>query len=188
MSMMQPPVRRILPSDVELSNTIRRSWVNTAGWIRNFILSSVFGILERDTIVRRLYQTIDETGIFYTQYYGEEVGNRVRTIYQNYFRDVDSMIEAYQSGNMEAIEQARASMYKDADEFAALLSSINRFWDYATLQALFYVLVESTEGEIAGVITGDYEKEVAAYDQYVEQIYDISDELTYGMIRQFSLT
>ena len=188
MSTVLPPVRRMLPSDVELSNTIRRSWVNTAGWIRNYILSRIFGILELDTVVQHIYQIINETSTFYTQYYGEEVGNHIRTIYQNYFRDVGSMIEAYQSGNMKAIEQARASMYEDADKLAALLSSINRYWDYSTLQALLYVILENTENQITGFFTGDYEKEVTAYERYVEQIYNISDELTYGMLRQFRIT
>ncbi len=185
MSMMQPPVPRILPNDVELSNTIRKYLVDTARWLRNAILSDVLGLGNRDTIVQRLYQSADQLGIFFAQYYGDQIGNEVREIYQSYYRHIQSMIQAYLAGNTEAIEQLRADMYEDADNFAAILSRVNRYLDYATLQALLYVLVDSAENQIAGIVEGDYDKEVAAYDQYIEQIYNISDEITYGIIRQF---
>lgn len=176
-----------LPSrNVELSNTIRRGWVNTAGWLRNYILSSLYRIQERDAIVSRLYQSIEEVGAFYTQYYGEAVGDRVKALYENYFKGTAAAIEAYSARDMKAFEKARANLYESADEFAALLSSVNRYLDYTTLQAMFYALVESTENQIIGTATGDYEKEVAAFEQYVQQIYNIADELTYGMIRQMT--
>ena len=185
MSMLQPPARGILPSDVELSNTIRRGWINTARWLRNFILSSVLGLGNRDIIVQRLYQTADEAADLYAQYYGQNVADSIRTIYQDYFRNVGAMIEAYQSGDMAAAEQIRRYLYETADKLAADLSRANRYWDYPTLQTLLYVLVNNTEDQLIGIVTGNYEQEVDAYDRYIDQVYNISDELTRGIIRQF---
>lgn len=185
MAMMQPPARGILPSDVELSNTIRKGWINTGRWLRNFILSTVLGLGNRDIIVQRLFRTADEAAELYSQYYGEEFGNSVRTNFQNYFRNVGSLIEAYMTGDAAAVEQIRNYMYEDADELALMLSRVNRYWDYPTLQALLHVLVDNTEQQVAGIVTGNYEQEVDAFDRYIEQIYDISDELTRGIILQF---
>lgn len=136
MSMTQPPIQGFLPYDVELSNTIRKNWINVARLLRNSILSSVVGLGSREISIQRLSQTADESGRFYAQYYGEEVENAVRTNYLNYFQNVQSLIEAYLAGNMDAAEQIQAQMYANADELAAQLSTLNRYWDFATLQAL----------------------------------------------------
>ena len=187
MSSMQPPLLRTLPSDVELSNTIRKNWINIARWTRNFILSETLNLGNRDTIVQRLLQTTNEIGGLFAQYYGPEVGDSVTTIYQDYVRNLQSMIIAYQNSDVGAIEQAREALNKNTNDLADVLSRANRYWDKPTLQILFQVLVESNENQIAGIVEGNSDREVAAYDQFIEQVYNISDELTYGIIRQFAI-
>ena len=185
--MWQPPAQRPLPSDIELANSVQRRWMDLARWLRYFIYSEILGLGNREAAESRLTQIANDVGSFYARYYGPEIGTSAQAIYQNYFFHVKDMIEAYKNNDMALIEQQRYSMYKDAYDFSKLLSGVNRYWDEATLQALLYVLVDNTEKQIEYIINRNYEDEIVAYDQYVEQIYRIADEITYGLIRQFNI-
>ena len=187
MFLWQSPVKRFLPNQVEISNTIRRYWVDTARWLRNVVYSNILNLGNHEAIEARLNQTADAFGALFTQFYGQETGNRVRASFLQFFDAVKEMVEAYQINDAAAIEQQRASMYAAADELAEILSQVNRYWDRMTLQALLHVLAASAESQIANIATGNYEQEIEAYDQFIEQIYRISDEFTYGILRQFQI-
>ena len=182
-----PPPDKFLPNDVELSNTIRRRWLDITQWLKSLIYSEMLDLGNLDAIKKRLAQTSDDADLFYTLYYGPEVGYSIKLIYQNYYAHVQAMVDAYKDNNMALIEQQQILLHKDADELAKLLSRINRYWDEATMQALLYVFVENTEKQIENIVKGNYEDEIKSYDQYVDQAYRISDELTYGMIKQFRI-
>jgi len=156
-------------------------------WLKSLIYSEILNLGNLEAIKKRLTQTSDEADLFYTLYYGPEVGYSVKLIYQSYYDHVQAMVDAYKENDMTLINQQRNLLYKDADELAKLLSRINRYWDEATLQALLYVFVEYTEKQIENIVKGNYEDEITSYDQYVDQAFTIADELTYGMIRQFKI-
>ena len=183
----ESPARRILPSDVELSNLVQRRWLDLARWLRSFIYSEILNLGNREATEARLNQIADDASSFYAQYYSPEVGTSAGTIYRNYFAHVKGLIEAYKNNDMALIQQQRYAMYKDSYDLSKLFSQMNRYWDQATLQALFNVLVDNTEKQIQYIINGNYEEEIAAYDQYVDQIYRIADEITYGLLRQFDI-
>ena len=176
------PARRILPNDVELSNSVQRRWLDLARWLRSFIYSEILNLGNREATEARLNQIADDASSFYAQYYSPEVGTSAGTIYRNYFAHVKGLIEAYKNNDIALIQQQRYAMYKDSYDLSKLFSQMNRYWDQATLQALFNVLVDNTEKQIQYIINGNYEEEILAYDQYVDQIYRIADEITYGLL------
>ncbi len=128
-----------------------------------------------------------EAGDLFYQYYGQEAANRVRQIYLDYFQNVHDLIESYLRNDVAEIAQHRAILYQDVDEFAQLLSRLNRYWDYETLRSLLYVMVDDTINQIENTVRQDYQNDIAAYDQLIDQIYRVSDELTYGILKQFQI-
>jgi hypothetical protein len=105
----------------------------------------------------------------------------------NYFENVLGMIEAFQNNDLEDVEQHRAALYRGADELSELFARLNRYWDYSTLQALQYVLVDDTVKQIQTLVSGDYENDILAYDEFINQAYAIADVLTYGILKQFQI-
>ena len=183
----QPPKQRYLPNQVEISNAIRSLYVDTARWLQNMIVSEVLNLPNKDFVKERLDQVAYDASVLFTRYYGQEAANKMRQLYLAYFENVHDMIESYQNNDIADIEQHRAALYQIADEIAALLSRLNRYWDYETLRALSYVLVDDTTTQIQTLVSGDYPNDIRAYDEYVNQVYRISDELTYGILRQFQI-
>ena len=182
-----PPAQRYLPNQVEISNTIRRLFVDNVRWLRNMILSEVLDLPNKDAIKDRLDRVAYEAGDLFSQYYGQETANRVRQIYLDYFQSVHDLIEAYLRNDAADIEQHRIVLYQYVDEFAQLLSRLNRYWDYETIRTLLYVMVDDTINQIENTVRQDYQNDIAAYDQLIDQIYKVSDALTYGMLKQFQI-
>lgn len=185
MYMGQPPVIRFLPGQVELSNTIRKLWVDNNRWIRALIISIVFNLRNREAIEVRLEKIADAFAGLFTQYYGQNIGDRVRENYLRYIQNLEMMIEAYRDNNLEGVAQQRQVIYGIADELAQEYSQINRYWDMATMQILLHELLDATESQIMSITSGDFAKDIEECDRFMEQAYRLADELTYGMLRQF---
>lgn len=190
MSIMQPFTGKFLPGQVELSNTIRELWVDNNRWIRALISRILFNIggqEGREAVEIRLAQIGNDFGNLFAQYYGEEVGQNVRANYLRYIDALGLLIEAYRDNDLAAATAQRQILYEIADELARELSRINRYWDMPTLQILLYEMINDTENQIISILAGDYVKDIEQYDSFMEQAYRISDEVTYGMLRQFQL-
>ncbi|MEL7603993.1 MAG: hypothetical protein AAGU77_12635 [Bacillota bacterium] len=174
-------------NQIAVSNNIRRLWVDNAQWIRALIYSVFYNIGDEGAILARLEKTADDFGTFFAQYYGEDRGRQVRENYMEYVREVAEMIRAYREGNEALVSDEREAIYDTADQMASLLARVNRFWDEPTMQMLLYALANATENEIGSVASGDYAREIAVHDEFMEQSYHLSDELTLGILRQFRL-
>ncbi len=174
-------------NQIAVSNDIRRLWVDNAQWIRALIYSVFYDIGDQNAILARLNKTADDFATLFAQYYGEDTGRQVRDNYMEYVREVAEMIRAYRDGNQALVSDEREALYDTADELAALYGRVNRFWDEATMQMLLYALANATENEIGSIASGDYAREIAVHDEFMEQSYHLSDELTLGILRQFRL-
>ncbi len=187
MSMWQTGRTQYLLNQVALSNSIRRLWVNNNQWIRALIFSILYGIGDQQAIEERLRQNAEEFATLFAQFYGQETANRIRENYVRYVQALTRMIEAYRDNDISTIATQREVLYQVADELAQIYSEINRYWDRATLQILIYELVNFTENQIMRTVGGDFAQSIQEYDEFMEQGYRLSDELTSGILRQFQV-
>ncbi len=187
MSMWQTSRTQYLLNQVALSNSIRRLWVDNNQWVRALIYSIIYGIGDQQAIEERLRQNGEEFATLFSQFYGQEVGNRIRNNYVRYVQALVRMIEAYRDNDVSTIATQREVLNQIAAELAQLYSEINRYWDLATLQTLIYELVDLTENQIMRTVSGDFSRSIQEYDEFMEQAYRVSDELTYGILRQFQV-
>ena len=188
MSIAQPFTGKRLPGQVELSNMIRRLWVDNNRCVRTLISRILFDIggqEGKEAVEIRLAQIASDFGNLFAQYYGEEVGHDIRVNYLRYIDALESLIEAYRDNDLAAATMYRRILYGIADELAREYSQINKYWDMPTLQILLYELINDTEDQIISILAGDYVKDIEEYDAFMEQAYRIADELTYGMLKQF---
>lgn len=186
MFMTQPP-QRLLPTQVELSNTIRKNGMDLARYQRDLILRYTLDLGNQAAIEERMRKIVDNTQAQFAQFYGPQVGDRIKQLFLDYFHSVQELFKAYLNNNETDIRLYRDMMYRNADEFSELFASVNRYWDKATLQTMLYVLANDTEKQIANLVSGNYAEDVEGYDEYVEEIYRLSDEFTYGLLKQFRI-
>lgn len=187
MSMWQTGRTQYLLNQVALSNSLRRVWVNNNQWIRALLYSILYGIGDQQAIEQRLAQNADDFANVFTQFYGQETGNRIRDNYVMYVQNLARLIEAYRDNDVSVIATQRETLGQVADDLARLLSEINRYWDLPTLQVLIQELVDRTENQIMKIVSGDFSQSIQEHDEFMEQGYRLSDELTTGILRQFQV-
>ncbi|HWR22254.1 MAG TPA: hypothetical protein VN366_02155 [Feifaniaceae bacterium] len=187
MSTWQTSTTQYLLNQVALSNSIRRLWVNNNQWIRALTYSILYGIGDRQAIEQRLAQNAEDFSTLFTQFYGQDVGNRVRANYNSYIQSLARMIEAYRDNDLSAVASRREELNRISDDLAQIFARINRYWDLATIQALIRELMDLTQSQIIRIMSGEFSQSIQDYDQAMEQAYRVSDELTTGILKQFQV-
>lgn len=183
--MIPTPTEPFLPIRVRLANSIREFWTDTNTWIIALIRSILYGIPDREEIMDHLVKNAEEYASLLRQYYGEDVVGRLRGNYLRYIRNLEILIDAYKANNTVLIEQQRQILYGIGDELARILSGINKYWDMSLLQTMIFQIIHSTEQQIFDIIAGNYGKWIEDYEIFMKQVYRLSDEITYGILRQF---
>ena len=186
--MIPPTSVHYLPAPVRISNIIREFWADTNRWIVAFIRSILFGTPDREAIKKRLLSSAVEYSSLLGRYYGEDVVGRLSANYLRYIRNLEILIEAYKDSNAALIEQQRNILYGIGDELVNIFSGINIYWDKTILQPMIYQIINSTEQQIVDIISGDYTKWIDDNDLFMKQVYQLSDEITYGILRQFPVS
>ena len=176
-----------LLNQVALSNSIRRLWVDNVHWTRALTYSILFDQGDRDDIEARLRQNADDFATIFGQFYNQQTTNQLASLINNDLEGTIRLIEAYKSGDDQAIRRARAYLYANMNELASYLSRINRYWDMATLHAMLQEIINFVEHEIMFIHDGQFEESIMQHDELMNQVYKLSDELTYGIIKQFQV-
>jgi hypothetical protein len=84
------------------------------------------------------------------------------------------------------VAQGQARWRANADDIAAFLNAANpRSWKLAEMTEMLYEHLDLTTTEVVARLTGDWDADVAAYDQIHVQALEMADELSTGIVRQF---
>lgn len=176
-----------LLNQVALSNSIRRLWVDNNQWTRALIFSILYNQGDRDELISRLRQNADDFATIFAQFYSQQTADQIRRFINNGLDGTIRMIEAYKANDAQAIRSAREYLYANANDIATYLSRINRYWDMPTLQVMLYEIINLIEYETMLIRDGAFEESIKQHDELMNQAYKLSDELTYGILKQFQV-
>lgn len=176
-----------LLNQVALSNSIRRLWVDNTQWTRALISSILYGQEDQDELISRLRQNADDFATIFAQFYRQQSADELKKLINNDLDGTIRLIQAYRANDAEAICRAREYLYRNANDIALHLSQINRYWDMATLQAMLYEIINLMEYETLLIRDEAFQESIQQHDELMNQAYQLSDELTYGILRQFQV-
>ena len=176
-----------LVSQAALSNALRRVWVDYVSWTTALIYTILFGTHDQDAIEARLKQNAQEYADIFSQYYGDEVGLELRALFEQVQGEMAHLMQAYKENDMDGVAEHRNTLYSIGYELAGLMSRLNPYWDEASIQIGFNEMTNLFEDEIVHILGQEFDKSIEAYDDLLNQAYRISDELAYGLQRQFRL-
>jgi hypothetical protein len=73
-----------LDTDAPLKNSVvnlkmaeRKLWIDHVGWTRNFIVSDLAALPDKEILLQRLLKNQDDIGASIKPYYGDESGNKL---------------------------------------------------------------------------------------------------------------
>ena len=174
-----------LMNQAALSNALRRVWVDYVSWTTALIYTILFGTHDQDAIEARLKQNAHEYAGIFAQFYGDEAGMELLELFEQVQGEMTDLIQAYQQNDMESVAEHRNTLYSVGYELAGLMARLNPYWDEASIQIGMNEMINLFEDEIMHIIRQEFDKSIEAYDDLLNQAYQISDTLLFGLQRQF---
>lgn len=175
----------ITPAKVELKENMRKLWMDHVLWTRNFIISDLADLGDKDTVINRLLKNQEDIGNAIKPYYGDEAGKKLTDLLKEHIVIAGKLVDAVKVTDSANIEKYNKEWYKNADDMINYINSLNPSLTKDGLKDLFYTHLKVTTDEVLARANKDWKKDIEAYDKGEEHIIHLADALTEGIINQF---
>ena len=177
----------ITQKELQLSNSLRKLWVEHVMWTRSFIISTASDLKDLDAVTKRLLRNPTDLAKLFMPFYGSQTAKKIEQLFTEHLSIAGQLVNAAKEGKPDAVTELRNKWYANADEIASFLNEINPFWDKKTWQTMLYDHLRMTENEAVQILTQQYEASINEYDSIQEQALNMADFMTRGIINQFNL-
>jgi hypothetical protein len=184
---------RISRSALVFHDAMRKLWEDHITYTRNVIIS--FELNEPDagtvlpdlgTVVDRLLQNQVDIGDAVKPYYGTAAGNQLTALLHDHITGAADVLTALKTNDQAGLQTALDAWYANAHDIAVFLNSANpRNWPLAEMDQMMRDHLDATTAEAVARHQSDWSGDVAAYDRVHQQILEMADMLSDGIIAQF---
>jgi hypothetical protein len=171
--------------EVGLMNSMRMLWEQHVAWTRMTIISIAHNLPDLDFTVKRLLRNPKDFEMLFRHFYGEEKARQLAVLLKAHLVIAGDLVKAAKAGDNRAAARIEAEWYKNADEIAAFLSSINPHWTEEELRTMLHEHLALTKDEAVVRLSGRFARDIAIYDEIEQQALDMADALTAGIVEQF---
>lgn len=172
---------------LQLSNTLRRLWIEHVLWTRFFIISTAFDLPDLPFITQRLLQNPEDFAKVFQPFYGKKRAMQFKELFTEHLLIAAQLVNAAKDGDGAEVEKQRRLWFINAKEIAEFLASINPSWSERLWQELLFAHLRMTEDEAVFILTGQFEKSIKEYDAIQAEALKMADVMTSGLIHQFCI-
>jgi hypothetical protein len=172
--------------EVALRNDMRKLWEDHIVWTRLAIISLTTGSPDTEATVGRLLANQTHIGDAVKPFYGEAAGNELTRQLRLHILIAADVVAAAKAGDAARLADAQARWQANADDIAAVLASVNpHFWKLRRMKAEMRTHLDLTTREAVARLQGNWDADVAAYDEIHDHILHLADFLSAGLVKQF---
>src|SRR5690349_11130923 len=173
------------PAANELRTNMRKLWEDHITWTRNVIFCLADNLPGADQAVQRLLKNQEDIGNAIKPLYGEDAGKKLTALLHDHIVIAADVVKAAKASDNAALDAANKKWFANADEISAFLSKANSNWKEDDMKKMMHEHLKLTTDEAVARIKKDYDADVAAYDKVHNEILEMSDMLTDGIVKQF---
>jgi hypothetical protein len=173
------------PTECDLKTDMRKLWEDHITWTRNVIFNIIDNLPGTAEAVNRLFQNQADIGNAVKPYYGDAAGTHLTALLHDHIAIAATLLTALKNNDATALAAANAQWYVNADSIAVFLSHLNPAWAYADMKNMMFMHLDLTSAEAAARKNADYTADVVAYDNVHNEILQMADMLTSGIVQQF---
>ena len=172
--------------EAALHDAMRKLWEDHITWTRLFIVSAVADLPDKAATTDRLLQNQVDIGNAIKLYYGDAAGEKLTALLKTHITTAAELVAAAKANDTAKMGDATKRWYANADEIAAFLSAANpKSWPSAEMKEMMHEHLDLTTAEAVAHLKGNWADDVAAYDKIHNQILQMADMLTTGIINQY---
>lgn len=173
------------PKTTALKMEQQKLWADHVFLTRNFIISNISALEEKDAVLQRLLQNQADIGNSIKPYYGEKAGNQLTKLLREHIILAGQVVDAAKSGNKQALNKYNKLWYKNADDLATFLSKANPNWSKTKLKAMLDRHLELVTEEVVTRLQKNWKANIGAFDKGLAHMRMFADILADGIIKQF---
>lgn len=172
-----------------LKSISRRLWTDHVIYTRQFIISSIDNIQSPDIpfVVQRLMINQEEIGNLFKPYYGEEKSSQITYILKEHIDIFAKLVTANIKKDLEHSVSQKTYWYMNAIKIANFLSQINPKYNKIIIRDHLFDHLDFTERELLARLRKDYVLDIIMFDSVYDQILQLADVLSEGLINQFKI-
>jgi hypothetical protein len=171
---------------VRFHDAMRKLWEDHIAWTRLTIVSFAGGLPDLPTNQARLLRNQTDIGDAVKPYYGKAAGNRLTALLEEHIRGAVAVLVAAKAADQAQITAATDAWYANGNEIADFLAKANpRHWPRREMRAMMKDHLDLTLREATHRLQGDFTADARDYDRIHNQILEMADMLSEGIIRQF---
>ncbi|MGE7024132.1 hypothetical protein [Solibacillus cecembensis] len=163
----------------------RLLWLEHVNWTRMTITSIVFQLPDLPFVEQRLLQNATDLGNCLRPFYGDQIADHYAKLIHEHLVIAAELVTAAAKGDAITAEVKEKAWYKNADDIALFLSSINPYLSYEALQKMLYKHLELTKIEAVTMIQQKYKEDVAVFDEIEAEALAMSDMIASAIVQQF---
>jgi glutamate synthase domain-containing protein 3 len=178
-----------------LEKALRRLWSDHVVWTRDYIVAALgntgkeaalAGGGESEAAANRLLRNQEDIGNAIVPLYAEEAGRGLTDLLKQHILTAVDIIDLVRAGDFgERFEELDESWNQNAREIAKFLGGLNPHWPEQDVHDLLAQHLALTRQEVDARLFGDWEKDVATFDDIMTEILTVADALSAGIIKQF---
>lgn len=169
----------------ELMMAEQKLWIDHVLWTRNFIISDLASLEDKEMVLDRLLQNQDDIGDSIKSYYGEEAGNQLSKLLREHIVLAGQVVDAAKFGNKTDLEKYNKLWYQNADQIADFLSNANPNYSNKTLKDMLYTHLQLITDAVTARLNKDWQADIIAYDKGEDHMVKFAKILVEGIITQF---
>lgn len=166
-----------------LMNRIRQLWVQHVYWTRFFIISTAAALGDLEPVTKRLLQNPSDFANLLTPFLGKEAAAQFKELFTQHLLIAAGQVNATKNGETEKVKIERQKWYKNADEIACFLSSVNNYWDEEKWKDMMYSHLKMTEKEAVLRLQGNYTADINMFDDIENEAYKMADYMFCGIVK-----
>ncbi|MCR8939868.1 LysM domain-containing protein [Brevibacillus laterosporus] len=175
----------ISKAEVDLKSLMRTLWEQHVAWTRMVIISIAANLPDQELVTKRLLRNATDMANALKPFYGEENAATFERLIRDHLVIADQLVKAAKAGDSKAAANAEKRWYKNADEIASFLNSINPYWSEEDIRKMFYEHLALTKAEAVYRLNNNFALDIATFDKIEQQALEMADAFTDGIVKQF---
>ena len=164
---------------------IRNLWVDRMIWIRNYIVSMIFGLRISSHVVMRTLRNGSDIARLFSHFYGLESANKVEELLTQYILILSEMATTLLTGG--DIEPLKTRWSDNSNGLIEVLVSVNPYVNEAALREAVELQFQLELDLVQHFVQGKYAEGVSSFDASHDNATRIANILIDAIAAQFQI-
>ncbi|MHB1152222.1 MAG: hypothetical protein ACYCWE_15945 [Eubacteriales bacterium] len=171
----------------DIIQTFRGLWNHFIIWHNMYIVNITRDYGNIPVITQHIIKITEDFSDALWKFYGYENAEKFKTLLKDHFMISTELLYDVKTGNNEEVNKNITKWYKNADEIADFLASVNPYWSKDEWQNMLHNHIRMLEEKAICKNPTQYDADTVNINETESQSYMMGDYMAAGIIHQFNL-